>query len=319
MEIVSNSSKSFMKLSINKSTLYKGLVFTGSILLASACLPESDSGSMNAEEAPAGTFTITPLPGQTNTYLVQSHEPGTFPFRWDFGKTGGIPNAEVGTSPDTVYYPFAGEYTITLFAANSDGAGLSEKVIEVEESDPEACKGNLMNLTGCDVGLSKQWKLIPAAGALTVGPPDGGVWWSSNDADAVDAGRTCLFNDVVTFFPNGKFTYDDTGDFRVDDEGGNPWPTDIGLGIGCHSIDAIPAKYKSWGSGTFTYNLTNENKMVVIGTGAHLGLYKAGENGTTSAPEPKVTYEILELTADKLVVRKMYSWGYWKFVYVPVE
>ena len=59
--------------------------------------------------------------------------------------------------------------------------------------------------------------------------------------------------------------------------------------------------------------------MVVIGTGAHLGLYKAGENGTTSAPEPKVTYEILELTADKLVVRKMYSWGYWKFVYVPVE
>lgn len=304
-----------MTLKWNKQQLYKGMIFTGAALLAAACLPESDSGSIDAGDTPEASFTVTKLSGRVNTYVVQAIEPDVFITTWDFGKGGGN---ELGTSSDTVYYPFEGDYTIKLQATNANGSSVGEKSVTIEESDPEACKGNLLLLSGCDQGTSKKWHLIQGAGALTVGPPDGGVWWSNNNADATSDQRTCHFNDVVTFFPNGKFTYDDTGDFRVDDEGGQPWPTDIGLGIGCHEMDAIPEKYQAWGSGTFTYDVT-ATKLTTIGKGAHLGLYKVGEAGTTATPDAKVNYEILELTADKLVIRKMYGWGYWKFVYVPVE
>ena len=132
-------------------------------------------------------------------------------------------------------------------------------------------------------------------------------------ADVSD--RVCTFNDEYTFKKDGSFIYDNKDDMRVDEEGGNPWPADIGLPIGCASMTQIPAKYQAWGSGNHTFKIIGGNKLQVIGPGANLGLYKVGENGTATAPENAVTFDIVSMTATKMVVRKLYSWGQWKFTF----
>jgi PKD repeat protein len=303
-----------MKLKLNISQLYKGLVFTGSTLIAAACLPESDSKSIDIGDTPEATFTVTPIAGMKNKYVVQSTEPDVFVHRWNFGDGSGD---FVGEQTDTAYYPSKGEYTITLLAANANGSGRNEITIDVEEDDPNSCFGKKALLTGCATGESKTWVLLqPEGGALFVGPPGlASAWWSNSEADVTDATRTCMFDDEYTFTKSGGYIFERFGNMRVDDEGGNPWPTDIGLSIGCHDMTEIPEKYQAWGSGNFAFKIIGESKLQVIGTGAHMGLYKVGETGTTAVPESSITYDIVSLTETTLVIKKEYGWGGWRFTF----
>lgn len=308
-----------MKFDFNISRLYKGMFFAGTTLLAAACLPESDKKSLDLGDTPEATFTITPIDGATNTYRLVATEQDLFQYSWNFG--GGDLTNYVTQSIDTIYYPNKGEYIVRLMASNANGSGVTEQTIVVAEDDPEGCSGFKALLTGCETGDSKTWVLLqPEGGALFVGPPGfGSAWWSNSAADVNDPSRVCMFDDEYTFTKTGEFIYEAFGDVRVDDEGGNPWPTDIGLGIGCHAESAIPAKYQDWNSGTFAFQLLPGNKLKVIGVGAHLGLYKVGETGTTATPDAAITYEIVSLTEDKLVVQKAYDWGGWRFTFKAKE
>lgn len=261
---------------------------------------------------PTASFSVTPVSGQTNKYLLSSTSAGAFLYDWNKADGKGFVRGKV---VDTVYFPKKGDYTVKLITYGEDGMDSTSQVIKVAADDPI----NLKLLTGNSVGKTTQtWVMAPAAGALWVGPNDAGAgaWWASGIADVTDSKRTCLFNDEYTFSMDGKFVFDDKGDMRVDDENGNAWPNDIGLAIGCYPMTQIPDKYKAWGSGNFTFSIEG-NQLKVVGTGAHIGLYKAGQNGTTAMPETENTYEIMELTPTKLQVRKVYSWGQWRFTFVP--
>jgi hypothetical protein len=255
---------------------------------------------------PTASFTVTPVSGQINKYVVASNSQGAFLYDWDKADGKGYKR---GKAVDTVYFAKKGDYNVKLITYGENGMDSTSQVIKVAADDPI----NLKILTN---NGTKTWVLIPDAGALEVGQNDATVWWKSGVADVTDSKRTCLFNDEYTFSMDGKFVFNDKGDFRVDDEASNPWPTDIGLAIGCYATSAIPAKYQAWGSGNFTFSIEGD-KLKVIGTGAHLGLYKAGQTGTTAVPEADNTYDIVSLTATKLVVKKVYSWGQWKFTFVP--
>lgn len=257
---------------------------------------------------PTASFTVTPVSGQTNKYLLTSTSQGAFLYDWNKADGKGFKR---GKATDTAYFAKKGDYTVKLITYGEDGIDSTSQVIKVAADDPI----NLKILTN---NSTKTWVMMPDAGALWVGPNDAGAgaWWSSGVADVTDSKRTCLFNDEYTFSMDGTFRFDDKGDMRVDDEDGKAWPNDIGLAIGCYGMTQIPDKYKAWGSGNFTFNIEGE-KLKVIGTGAHLGLYKAGQNGTTPVPEAENTYDIVSLTANKLVVRKQYSWGQWRFTFVP--
>lgn len=283
------------------------------LAFAGACLPESSDQDLGPK--PVATFEVEPLQDVTNTFLLKNTSVGGFFFSWDKG-SGFVE----GAATDTAYFGVKGDYDVVLIVLGPGGSDKATKTIHVEETDPDLCVGTpakekLSILTGCGV---KTWVLNPDAGALTVGPPEGGVWWSNGAADVTAADRTCLFNDEYTFSATGEFTFDDKGDFRVDDEGGAPWPTDINLAIGCYDMSQIPNKFQAWGSGNHKFTNT-VNTLTVSGSGAHLGLYKVGDNGTIAEPEKSNTYEIVELTENRLVVRKSYDWGYWAFVLVPKE
>jgi PKD repeat protein len=292
------------------SILYKSgsalLILGISLVLITACKKQKD---YELGPKPKAGITITTVTGKVNTYLLTSTSTGSFSYRWDKGDGGGV---KEGPATDTAYYAEKGNYTVKLLVLGQGGYDTVSTVINVAADDPNGCFGAKSLLTNCS---SKTWIPMPDWGALWVGPNDGGgAWWQSGPGDV--GPRSCYFNDEYTFKKDGSFIYDDKGDTRVDDEGGQPWPNDIGLPIGCTSNTNIPAKYKAWLGGSFTFRIVGANKLQVVGSGAHMGLYKVGEYGTTATPDPVVTYDILELTATKLTIKKQYDWGQWRFSFI---
>lgn len=294
---------------MKKNIINKNSLVTGAILVTTVSIFSCKYDVRDLSPTPDASFTITPVAGQTNKYLLSSTSSNAFRFDWDKADGKGFLQ---GKQVDTVYFPDKGSYNVKLLAYGQSGMDSAVQVVSVTADDPAA----MTPLKALTANSSKTWVLAPIAGALEVGPPTGAPWWTSGTADVTDSKRTCLFNDEYTFYKDGKFVFNDKGDFRVDDEGGAAWPTDIGLAIGCYNTTQIPAKYQAWGSGNYTFTV-NSSQLKVTGTGAHLGLYKVGETGTTATPESAITYEVLELTPDKLVVKKTYGWGYWKFTLRP--
>jgi hypothetical protein len=302
---------------INRSRFYKSLLFGGLTVLAAACFPDSDSEDLGIGAIPDVSFTIEPIAGGINTYLVKASSPEFFSLKYDMLYEG---DADAETivkyrQTDTLFLPNKGEYTVTLLAAHKNGLAVAEKTVDVPQ---DACIGNIVKLTGCS---SKTWVLDqPAGGALLVADPSfpANPWWSNTAADILTPQRACQFDDEYTFTSTGDFIFENHGTMRVDDEANAAWPTDIGLAIGCHDMSEIPDKYKAWGSGTHSFKI-NATSLTVKGLGAFLGLYKVGQTGTAATPESEVTFSIISLTENKMVIRKVYSWGGWQFTFKVKE
>lgn len=262
---------------------------------------------------PVASFTVTPITGQVNKYLLTSTSTNAFRFDWDKAQGGGY--AE-GKKVDTVYFPDRGDYTVKLLVYGQNGMDSSSNLVRVAADDPAAITPFKL-LTG---NSTRKWKLAPEAGALWIGPSDfSATWWQNSVGDV--AARSCLFNDEYTFVKAGSvLQYDSKNDFYVDEEGGNPWPAGMPA-VGCYANSAIPAAFVAWAnSGNFTFEVLNNTKLKLNGTGAHLGLYKAGTppNNALSAPAPNVTYDIVSITATRLVIKLDYGWGTWRFTYVAI-
>lgn len=258
--------------------------------------------------APDASFTVTPITGQTNRYLLTSTSTNAFMYDWDRGDGKGYVRTK---NTDTAYFADKGNYTVKLLVYGQNGMDTASQVINVAADDP-AAQTPIKLLTG---NSSKTWILDqPNGGALFIGPSDfSQTWWSNSAADV--AARACQFNDEYTFSIDGTFRFDNKGDMWIDEEGGKVWPNDVGLSIGCHQASEWPSKYSAWSTGTHQFQVIDNNKLKVIGTGAHLGLYKAGDTEVTPTPNSAITYEIVSITADKLVVKKDYGWGAWRFTF----
>jgi hypothetical protein len=261
---------------------------------------------------PDASFTIEPVAGQVNKYVLRSTSTNGFRYDWDKG-TGAYTQ---GKEVDTVYFPDMGNYNIRLFVFGHSGIDSAQQQINVAADDP-AAQTPYKLLTGND---TKTWKLAQEAGALWIGPDPGTTWWANNIADLT--GRSCLFNDEYTFSTSGNtYSFESNGDFYVDEEGGVAWPAGMPA-VGCYDNDVIPTAFQAWANnGTFTFEVTSNNKLKVIGTGAHLGLYKTGtppDGGAVATPQASVTYDIESITPTRMVLKLDYGWGIWKFVFTAV-
>ncbi len=261
---------------------------------------------------PKASFTVTPVAGQTNKYLLTSTSENAFRYDWDKANGSGYVK---GNQVDTVYFPDRGDYTVKLFLFGHSGIDSAKAVVNVAADDPAALTPFKL-LTG---NSSRKWKLAPEAGALWIGPDAATTWWQNGLAEVTT--RSCLFNDEYTFVKTGSVVnYDSKGDFYVDEEGGNPHPAGMPA-VGCYANSAIPSQFQAWAnSGTFTFEVIGNNKLKMTGTGAHLGLYKAGTPPDAALPAPaaSVTYDIVSITATRLVVKLDYGWGAWRFTYVAI-
>lgn len=263
---------------------------------------------------PVASFSITPISGQVNKYLLTSTSQNAFRFDWDKAKGGGYIK---GKEIDTVYFPDRGDYVIKLLVFGHSGMDSTSKSLNVPNDDPAALTPFKM-LTG---NSSRTWKLAPEAGALFIAPTttSNPPWWQNNVNDVTV--RSCLFLDEYTFVKAGNVVqYNSKGDFWVDEEAGNPWPAGMPP-VGCYANNAIPVQYQAWAnSANFTFEVLNDTKLKLNGTGAHLGLYKAGTppDAALSAPAASVTYDIVSITPTRFVVKLDYGWGVWRFTYVAL-
>ncbi len=296
------------KLIDKQSYLYILIVIFSSVLFFSCKYDVRDLGPK-----PTASFTVTPIAGQTNKYLLTSTSQNAFRYDWDKGIAG--TGYLQGKQIDTVYFPDRGDYMVRLFVFGHSGIDSAKQVVTVAADDPAALTPFKL-LTG---NSTRKWKLAPEPGALWIGPDPATTWWASGLAEVTS--RSCLFNDEYTFTKAGStVTYDSKGDFYVDEEGGNPHPAGMPA-VGCYANGAIPSQFQAWANnGTFAFEVIGNNKLKVTGTGAHLGLYKAGTPPDAALPAPagSVTYDIVSISATRLVLRLDYGWGAWKFTYVAL-
>ncbi len=287
-------------------TMLPGLLAT--VLVMPGCTPNERDVELGP--LPQASFTATPITGMVNRYLLTSTSKNTTQWRWDNGDGS---EARNGKEIDTAYFPSMGTYRIKLLAMSRGGIDSAFQTVTVAADDPNGCVGLKAALTACS---SRVWKLKPDAGSLIVGPVGlGSVWWQNTAVDVTL--RSCTFNDRYTFTVGGSFVFDNKGDMWIEDEGGNPWPTDIGGDIGCHPMTDIAAKYQAWGSGNHTFTLIGNSRLRVNGTGAFMGIYKVGDNDNAAVPQTSITYDVIEYSDTKLVIRKTFSWGAWQFSFVP--
>ncbi len=129
-----------MKL-LNIKTVAASLALVSLAFGFNACSPEDayvDNGLRNDLQA---TFTVEPIAGRANYYVVKNTTAGAMLIKWDLDKGAGY---AAGKEVDTVFYPDAGAYTIKMQAMGKGGAffDAAPTVVNVPVSDPKA--GNLV-------------------------------------------------------------------------------------------------------------------------------------------------------------------------------
>lgn len=274
----------------NKYSLIPGVILLALTLFLHSC--KYDVKDLGAK--PVASFTVTPVAGVPNKYILTSTSQNSFRFDWDKASGNGFVQ---GKSVDSVYFPYMGNYTVKLRVFGQSGIDSASQVINVTANDPTACQGTQLGfITSC---TSKKWKLDPAAAAYKVGPgPNDGSWWSNSFGDV--ATRSCEFNDEYTFVFSAArtFAYDNKGDFYGDGYLGNNSST-------CQPSSNYTPIQAPWGTGNFTYSFTPNaginglGQLTVIGLGAHIGLQKVRNGGeVTTSPATSITYDVLAATHD---------------------
>jgi hypothetical protein len=157
--------------------------------------------------------------------------------------------------------------------------------------------------------LEGTWRLAPAAGSLAVGPAQGDYSWWSNSAGDVSV-RSCLFDDSLTFGPNGALTHYMDGSTWVEGWQG-------ATGDGCNSPVA-PHDGTTNAPYTYSYN-SSTGELTLNGIGAHMGLAKVINGGEINNPAnaaSSITYiSTFSNNNNTLTLEISIGGGWWKFVY----
>tara|TARA_B100001750_G_scaffold226382_1_gene219094 strand:+ start:187 stop:1011 length:825 start_codon:yes stop_codon:yes gene_type:complete len=265
-------------------------IFLFSMLFTVGC--EDDESSV---EPPTARFNYTV--DENNGLLVNftNASLNADSYSWDFGDD----ESSTEMSPSHTYAA-DGTYHVTLTATNSGGSDVATDTLVLTSE-----------LTLAD--LNDTWKVAPEAGALAVGPSQGdGSWWSISEADLTT--RSCFMDDKYTLGSDGSFSIEMDGETWLE-----PWQHEAGT-----EVCGAPAAPHD-GSGSYTYEAT-ETTLTLSGTGAFMGLPKAGNEGELSSATPpavpeSIIYTIAEFVRDgaskRLVLDIECGTGvWWRFTFV---
>ncbi len=150
------------------------------------------------------TFTVAIDTDNPNKVIVTSTANGFFDHL--FSAPNGTPNSSELTQ-DTIFYPRAGTYEITLHASAIGGGGVSSstQTVSIADDAEVECDANLSLLT--DECTTRCWQLANTPGSISVGPtPLSGEWFQSSNLDPDQDGDKWCFN-----FTGTELTYEDNG------------------------------------------------------------------------------------------------------------
>ena len=239
-------------------------------------------------------------------------------FAWDFGDN-------VGTSTEeapSYTYGASGTYTVILVA--SDEAGNSDEFTkDVTITDPDEA---LTLLAG---SVSKTWKLVRDGAAVGIGPD--AAQWTAWWALVNDGARNCFYDDEFIFSRDGGFEFNDAGTFFGEgdiyagsDDRGDLAETCFEANVANLTVDGVDkSAWLSSTTHTYTYDLPN-NKIMLNGQGAWMGLIKLGTDGYVGDPQASTGFGAFlssggDTGVDTLTIHYDYSaccGNYWVAKYV---
>ena len=150
------------------------LLAIGSTIMS--CQPEEFKGGNGLTDTNVdASFTITPIEGQSNYYILQAQSSNVIGSKWDIGE-----GEFSGNLREEVFIPDAGTYTISHTAIGRGGAtSTSTQELIVAQSDPNA--GNLI-VGGkfLDADDHSQWTILTISGS--------GASWTYNSGNATITG-----------------------------------------------------------------------------------------------------------------------------------
>jgi hypothetical protein len=121
-------------------TIVLGLLAAG---VYYGCRPEKFGGEGNGLTPKSfnASFTVTPVSNKPNYYVLKADPTGVLSVQWDLGDGGGL---NPGKTVDTVFFPDAGAYNVSMQVVGVGGATKTSapQTITVATSDPKS--GNLI-------------------------------------------------------------------------------------------------------------------------------------------------------------------------------
>lgn len=161
-------------------------------LLTSGC--KRDTGELGTKAT--ASFTVTPVAGRVNTFVLQNTSQNSFAWQWDKG-TG---NFAKGTAVDTAYFPLKGTYTVKLRAFGRGGYDSTAQTVSVTVDD-------ILNNAAFKLLTAKSWKLnAGVADPIVVGTEGNPSQYFGGGALA-----DCQTDDVYTFKSDLTLAYNANG------------------------------------------------------------------------------------------------------------
>jgi PKD repeat protein len=125
------------------------------VMLVPGCTPDS-SGDLGAKPSSVA-FTMSPVAGKANTYLLTSTSVGAWGWQWNKGNGTFVKGNQV----DTAYFPLKGTYKVQLRAYGRGGYETAEQSVTIAVDD-------ILNNAQFKLLVAKSWKLDPAPGANAI-------------------------------------------------------------------------------------------------------------------------------------------------------
>ncbi|MCX2742748.1 PKD domain-containing protein [Mangrovivirga sp. M17] len=187
------------------------IFFIATLVILGSCEEEEFSLGNPPSDSEA-EFTIEPSPTGTNRYILSTNSSG-FINKWDLGNGAPAEGREV-----EAYFPFAGEYEISLSSYFKGGSASTSQTLTVETTDPEICNNEILTLLtgGCESPEGKTWVIDASrSGHFGVGPTNEyyPIWYEAGAFEKQGGG---LYNDEYTFvLQNYVFDQETNGDIYL--------------------------------------------------------------------------------------------------------
>jgi hypothetical protein len=154
----------------NKINKYVGTGLMAGLAMLALSSCQKDFRNNGLQTDLSATFSVEPVAGRNNTYLVKNTTTGAMNTRWDFDKGAGF---GAGKFVDTIFYPDAGAYNIKMQAMGKGGLyyDATAQTITVATSDSNA--GNLVQ--GCKINAedASKWTAMTISAGVTMEMKEG--------------------------------------------------------------------------------------------------------------------------------------------------
>ncbi len=243
-----------------------------------ACTPDD----MEEELGPVPTsdivtFSATPSDDNANIINFQNQTPGVIKALWDLGNGTTTEGTNVSGT-----YALAGDYTVKLTVFTKSGYTSNTQTIHIDNTDETLLNREDYNFLtgGADSLNGKTWVFAPVGPMNFGGPPEApSSWWSQ----ALAAQNDCMKDDKYVFKLQG-FGFENKS-------GGSMWGIADGQENVC--VPQTPAANSTW----TLYEADGKTMLSV-------------SNGETIAwDDDEGTYEVVELTENRLHIRKVCCGG----------